>query len=74
MNKSNVVKLKDIQKYLNKCKNKSIHALCIKNSDIVDAIYWMRNIGNVQQQERIHVSGWNWNTEETILVIKQIKK
>ena len=72
--KSNVVKLEDIQMYIDKCKNKSIHALCIKNSDIVDAIYWMVNIGNVQQQERIHVSGWNYNTEETIKAIKQIKK
>ena len=72
--KSNVVKLEDIQMYIDKCKNKSIHVLSIKNPNIVDAIYWMVNIGNIQQQERIHVSGWNYNTEETINAIKQINK
>jgi hypothetical protein len=84
--KSNVVKLEDIQMYIDKCKNKSIRIYCNqKNPSIVESIYWtsvhkkFNRYGNywmhgIEQHESIHVSGWNYNTEETINTIKQIKK
>jgi len=72
MAKSNVVLLEDIQKYIDKSKNKSIQVLRSKNPNIVEAIYWTSKIGHIEQRESIHVNGWNYNTEETINAIKQI--
>ena len=73
MSKRNVVLLKDIQKYIDKCKNKSIQVLRCKNPNIVEAIYWTSKIGHIEQRESMNVSGWNYNTEETIQSIKNIK-
>jgi hypothetical protein len=67
------VKLKDIQKYINRKRNKTIEVRCIDNTDIVDSISWFDNIQNkFLQGQRLYIHPY-YNLEETIEAIKNIK-
>ena len=67
------VKLKDIQKYINRKRNKTIEVRCIDNTDIVDSISWFDNIQNkFLQGKRLYIHPY-YNLEETIEAIKNIK-
>jgi len=67
------VKLKDIQMYINRKKNKTIKVNCINDTDIVNSISWFSVHSNgITQGERLYIHPY-YNLEETIQSIKNIK-